>query len=758
MAKRGRRKKKNSVNAGILGVIFVLVGVIGLGVFGPVGTYIKAGAVFFFGNYFNILIIELIALGIYMIVQGSLPNFLSTRLVGLYLIVISFLVFMNIKYLNMQLDFAHQFEGLVNTYNTVVSNSFTGISEVGSGAFGLLMSFAFVKALSVAGTYALLVVLMLFAIMFIFDFSIADLVEAIKNGLSESEEERAERLDKKRKAKEEKEERRLEKMKEKEEKRLSKMIPEEEEEEDNGIVINSAEELKKFHNDAQANIPQTPVEEVPIVNLNSDYRRPELDQVLNRVTGKKNGENPEVLKQTSKNLVNALADFQVEAQVVNMNIGPTVTQFELHVKNGTKISKITGLSKEIALALGAKDVRIEAPIPGETSVGIEVPNKNPVGVPIREVIERRRKEMIDPNMKLPVSLGKDINGVPMIFDLSKTPHLLVAGSTGSGKSVCINSFIASLLINKRPDEVKLILVDPKKVELSNYNGVPHLYCPVVTDPKKASVALQNVVKEMENRYLTFEEEKVKNITGYNEKIEKLMKSNPEENYHKMPYWLVIIDELADLMLVASKEVEDSIMRITQMARAAGIHLIVATQRPSTDVITGVVKANIPSRISFAVASQIDSRTILDCGGAEKLLGKGDMLFKPMGQNNPTRIQGNFISDEEIERVISYVTKQQKVQYNENFTTAASAGGFGVNNGGSASGGAEDDDPLYNEIVDYCIQSGKVSASLLQRKFRLGYNRAARIVDILEERGIIGPQNGSKPREVLIKMKTAEEEE
>ena len=440
-----------------------------------------------------------------------------------------------------------------------------------------------------------------------------------------------------------------------------------------------------------------------------------------------------------------------------MNIGPTVTQFELHVKNGTKISKITGLSKEIALALGAKDVRIEAPIPGKTSVGIEIPNKNPVGVPIREVIERRRKEMIDPNMKLPVSLGKDINGVPMIFDLSKTPHLLVAGSTGSGKSVCINSFIASLLINKRPDEVKLILVDPKKVELSNYNGVPHLYCPVVTDPKKASVALQNVVKEMENRYLTFEEEKVKNITGYNEKIEKLMKSNPEENYHKMPYWLVIIDELADLMLVASKEVEDSIMRITQMARAAGIHLIVATQRPSTDVITGVVKANIPSRISFAVASQIDSRTILDCGGAEKLLGKGDMLFKPMGQNNPTRIQGNFISDEEIERVISYVTKQQKVQYNENFTTASSAGGFGVSSGGSASGGAEDDDPLYNEIVDYCIQTGKVSASLLQRKFRLGYNRAARIVDILEERGIIGPPNGSKPREVLIKLKPDEEE-
>ena len=757
MAKRGRRKKKNTVSADIMGIIFILVGIIGLGVFGPIGVWIKAAAVFFFGNYFYILILELIALGMYMVIQGRLPNFLSTRLVGLYLFVTSFLIFKNINYLNMQLDFSHQFENYVNLYNGIISNSFTGINETGSGVFGLLTSFWSVKAISVAGTYVLLIVFLLFGAMFLFDITISDIVEAIKNSLSESEEERAERLDKKRKAKEEKEERKLEKMKEKEEKRLNKMIPQddEEEEEETGVIINSAEELKKYHSGVEQNVPQTDVEAVPLISVNSNYKLPELDQVLNKVSGKKNGENPEVLKQTSKNLVAALADFQVEAQVVNMNIGPTVTQFELHVKNGTKISKITGLSKEIALALGAKDVRIEAPIPGKTSVGIEIPNRNPVGVPIREVIERRRKEMIDPNMKLPVSLGKDINGVPMIFDLSKTPHLLVAGSTGSGKSVCINSFIASILINKRPDEAKLILVDPKKVELSNYNDIPHLVCPVVTDPKKASIALQNVVREMERRYGEFENEKVKNISGYNDKMERLEKSNPEEHHPKMPYWLVIIDELADLMLVASKEVEDSIMRITQMARAAGIHLIVATQRPSTDVITGVVKANIPSRISFAVASQIDSRTILDCGGAEKLLGKGDMLFKPMGQNNPTRIQGNFISDEEIENVIAYVKNEQSPNYITSMTeaTPSSSGG----SGGGAAGG-EDDDPLYNEIVDYCIQSGKVSASLLQRKFRLGYNRAARIVDILEERGIIGPQNGSKPREVLIKMKQDDVEE
>jgi S-DNA-T family DNA segregation ATPase FtsK/SpoIIIE len=307
-----------------------------------------------------------------------------------------------------------------------------------------------------------------------------------------------------------------------------------------------------------------------------------------------------------------------------------------------------------------------------------------------------------------------------------------------------------------PDEVKMVLVDPKKVEFNVYDGIPHLLTPVVTDPKKASAALQKIVVMMDDRYETFKNSGTKNIQTYNEYVDKELKKKPDCGLKRMPFILVIIDELADLMLVAAKEVEESIMRITQLARAAGIHLIVATQRPSTDVITGVVKANIPSRISFAVASQIDSRTILDCGGAEKLLGKGDMLFKPMGQNNPTRIQGNFISDEEIENVISYVSHHQNAQYNTSLTEVAPSSSGGA--GGSAGAAGEDDDPLYNEIVDYCIQTGKVSASLLQRKFRLGYNRAARIVDILEERGIIGPPNGSKPREVLIKMKHEEEEE
>ena len=338
-------------------------------------------------------------------------------------------------------------------------------------------------------------------------------------------------------------------------------------------------------------------------------------------------------------------------------------------------------------------------------------------------------------------------------DMAKMPHLLVAGSTGSGKSVCINSFIASILIRMRPDECKLVLVDPKKVELSNYNGIPHLMCPVVSDPKKASIALQKIVAEMEHRYDLFSEKNVKNIGGYNDWVEKQNKQANAEIEKKMPFIVVIIDELADLMLVAAKEVEDSIMRITQMARAAGIHLIVATQRPSTDVITGVVKANIPSRISFAVASQIDSRTILDMGGAEKLLGKGDMLYLPMGENAPIRIQGNFISDEETQRLIDYVSKEQIAQYDNTLTESAPnhmAAGEGFEK-------EEYDDPLYNEIVDFAIETGKISASLVQRRFKVGYNRAARIIDLLEERGIIGPQNGSKPREVLVKLESSEDE-
>ena len=354
--------------------------------------------------------------------------------------------------------------------------------------------------------------------------------------------------------------------------------------------------------------------------------------------------------------------------------------------------------------------------------------------------------------KLAVTLGRDIMGNPQYCEINKTPHLLVAGATGSGKSVCINSIIVSILMRTRPDEVKLVLVDPKKVELSMNNGVPHLLAPVVTDPRKANIALKKMVTEMERRYDLFENSKTKNIAGYNTYIDKQNEKLPEgEKLNKLPFIVIIIDELADLMLVAAKEVQDSIMRITQMARAAGIHLIVATQRPSTDVITGVVKANIPSRIAFAVSSGIDSRTILDSVGAEKLLGKGDMLFLPQGENTPIRIQGTFVSDDEIKNVVNYTIKQQKARYDETLTMdpeEMNATTMVDNEGHDYDPG---EDPLYDQVVEFVVTSKKASTSLIQRRFRIGYNRAANLVDKLEERGIVGPQNGSKPREVLVEL-------
>ena len=459
--------------------------------------------------------------------------------------------------------------------------------------------------------------------------------------------------------------------------------------------------------------------------------------------------NQDAIKESVTELEKVTSDFGVEVKVVAANIGPAVTQYELEIKSGTRLSKITALNKEIALELGAKDVRIQAPIPGKKTVGVELPNKVVTPVAIRELLEAVPKEK--ENSKLLAALGKSIMGNPVWCEIDKTPHLLVAGSTGSGKSVCINSMICSLLMRSKPDEVKLVLVDPKKVELSRYNGVPHLLTPVFTDPKKANIVLQKIVKIMEDRYDLFEASKTKNIAGYNAYIEKKNESlSEDEQIKKIPYIVVIIDELADLMLVAAKEVEDSIMRITQMARAAGIHLIVATQRPSTDVITGVVKANIPSRISFAVSSSIDSRTILDMSGAEKLLGKGDMLFLPQGESIPIRVQGNFVSDDEIKTIVDYTISQQKASYDNNLTVSEEDKG--------ATTMTESDDyeePLYNEIVEFVISQGKASASLLQRRFRLGYNRAARCIDLLEERGIIGPSNGSKPREVLVKLENKE---
>ena len=452
------------------------------------------------------------------------------------------------------------------------------------------------------------------------------------------------------------------------------------------------------------------------------------------------------LETTAQRLVDTLKSFGVETQVINVSRGPTVTRYELQPKAGVKISKITSLADDIALNLATAGVRIEAPIPNKAAVGIEVPNKASATVGIHEVIES--STFSSSKSKLTVSMGKDIGGNTVVADIAKMPHGLIAGATGSGKSVCINSFIISLLYKASPDDVKLLMVDPKVVELGIYNGIPHLLVPVVTEPRKAAGALGWAVNEMEQRYKMFADRDVRNIEGYNKLVETLV---DEPEVKKMPRIVIIIDELADLMMTAPKEVEDSINRIAAKARAAGIHLRIAKQRPSDKVVTGVIKANIPTRIAFAVSSHIDSGTILDCAGAEKLLGRGDMLFRPVGANKPNRIQGCFVSDEEVERVVEFVKSGGKANYDDNIMLEIErqAAIEKQQRTGVPEEAVDSDDPVLDEAIKVVVELGQASTSLLQRKLKLGYARAARIIDQMEERGIIGGYEGAKPRQVLI---------
>ncbi|WP_020008632.1 FtsK/SpoIIIE family DNA translocase [Salinicoccus albus] len=464
-------------------------------------------------------------------------------------------------------------------------------------------------------------------------------------------------------------------------------------------------------------------------NALKQYQVPSIT-MLNDAEVSEKVSNKEVLEQ-GRVLEETLNNFGVKAKVSKIRIGPAVTQFEIQPDVGVKVSRIINLQNDIALSLAAKDIRIEAPIPGKSAVGIEVPNSVVSTVTLREVLKRNTSDN-----PLEVALGKDISGSPITAELNKMPHLLVAGATGSGKSVAINGIILSLLMKAKPHEVKLMMIDPKMVELNVYNGIPHLLSPVVTNPQKANDALNKIVSEMERRYDLFSHSGTRNIEAYNQYLER--ESDTPEKVQKLPYIVVIIDELADLMLVASKDVEASITRIAQMARAAGIHMIIATQRPSVDVITGIIKANIPSRIAFSVSSNTDSRTIIDSQGAEKLLGRGDMLFLPSGRSKPLRVQGVFLSDDEVTDVVEYITGQMKANYEKS-----------IMNKPVQKEETESEDELYPDAKWFVIEEQRASASLLQRQFRIGYNRAARLVDDLEANGIIGPSSGSKPRNVLI---------
>lgn len=473
----------------------------------------------------------------------------------------------------------------------------------------------------------------------------------------------------------------------------------------------------------------------PVRKIPKPYRLPGLNLLDKPAAGSKSG-NPADYMTIARKLEATLESFGVRAKVLDVARGPAVTRYELQPDVGVKVSRIVSLTDDIALALAAKDIRMEAPIPGKAAIGIEVPNNEVSVVTLREVLETQ--PFIESQAKLTIAFGRDISGQPIVGNLARMPHLLVAGATGSGKSVCINGIITSLLYKAKPDEVKFLMIDPKMVELNVYNGIPHLLAPVVTDPKRASLALKKIVVEMEKRYEKFSKSATRNIEGYNALM--LSGDNPDA---VLPYIVVIVDELADLMMVAAGDVEDAICRLAQMARASGIHLIIATQRPSVDVITGVIKANIPSRIAFGVSSQVDSRTILDMVGAEKLLGRGDMLFLPMGASKPIRVQGAFLSDGEVESVVAYARGQAEAEYIEDLVPEIDESDNNMND--------EKLDELFDQAVHIVLEAKQASVSLLQRRMRIGYTRAARLIDSMEAKGVVGPYEGSKPREVLMTM-------
>ncbi len=482
---------------------------------------------------------------------------------------------------------------------------------------------------------------------------------------------------------------------------------------------------------------------ITVDTAHNEYRYPPVS-LLSEPTPENSKNITAELESTATLLVDTLRSFGVESRIINISRGPSVTRYELQPAAGVKISKITNLADDLALNLATAGVRIEAPIPNKPAVGIEVPNKNNSIVKIREIIDSQA--FSNSKSKISVALGRDISGEQRVTDISKMPHGLIAGATGSGKSVCINSIIMSILFKATPEEVKLLLIDPKVVELGIYNGIPHLIVPVVTDPRKAAGALGWAVMEMERRYKMFAENDVRNLVGFNDLAER------REDLVKMPQIVIIIDELADLMMTSPGEVEDSICRIAQKARAAGMHLIVATQRPSVDVVTGLIKANIPTRVAFAVSSQVDSRTIIDIGGAEKLMGRGDMLFFPTGAIKPERIQGCFVSDEEVEKVVNYLKSDHRSEYDEQVIEEIerqAAKEKSAKSGLPEDAVEDDGDPMLNEAIELVVELGQASTSLLQRKMRLGYARAARVIDQMEDRGIIGPSEGAKPRQVLI---------
>ncbi|MEH7439712.1 DNA translocase FtsK [Neobacillus drentensis] len=781
MAKKKRRQPKKrdnhlkrTIQFELTALAILAIAIISIAKLGAVG---KATVLFFrfwMGEWYMLGLLGLVVLSIYLMWKREIPFLFHIKLVGSYFIVSAILLLSHVTLFHLLTN-----DGKFKD-PSVISNTWelfmmelrgeTSTTDLGGGILGAILFALFHYLFAETGTKIIAFIFIIIGIVLLTGKSFGDFIgkimltlfdfsknqwEAFKTDMSEWKQKQEER---------------------KNEKKEQKAKQQENTTQESGPVINvqqpSMQEetivpepiissfADKAYTEESVEIPsqnknehqkgkkgnmEEEDDQVPPITFteleNVAYELPPLRLLKLPKKTDQSGEY-ELIHANAAKLERTFQSFGVKARVTQVHLGPAVTKYEVHPDVGVKVSKIVSLSDDLALALAAKDIRIEAPIPGKSAIGIEVPNSEVAMVSLREVLDATQNDK--PDAKLLIGLGRDITGEAVLAELNKMPHLLVAGATGSGKSVCINGIITSILMRAKPHEVKLMMIDPKMVELNVYNGIPHLLAPVVTDAKKASQALKKVVSEMERRYELFSYTGTRNIEGYNEHVRR---HNLEENDKQplLPYIVVIVDELADLMMVASSDVEDSITRLAQMARAAGIHLIIATQRPSVDVITGVIKANIPSRIAFAVSSATDSRTILDMGGAEKLLGRGDMLFLPVGASKPVRVQGAFLSDQEVEDTVEFVISQQKAQYQEEMIPDDIP---------EVTGAVEDD--LYDEAVDLIVEMQTASVSMLQRRFRIGYTRAARLIDEMEARGVVGPYEGSKPR-VVLQTKPKEEQ-
>ncbi len=796
MAKRGRRAKKNKIDVNVAVVFMFLISIL-LAILiytksGYIGEHLSPILGGIMGAIKYIIPIGTFLIAIYMTTEDK--DYLISKLIQYAIFLVCVATMLSV------FQFSNGNININSEFSVAVERGYElGELNNGGGAIGTAVASILIGLLGEIGTVILCIGIAAILLVFMFGIKPAEIIADFIEGRRESkedrrlerEEAREERRNNKRKdieedeKKETKKERRLREREEQrreaeqlaeqltinlndeqeEENRKNKKVKKYDHKDDNLIPFNIVGKNKETVVESKTN---PDVLEANLFKEEQETKEEKIKQVLQLehtltvedehyefppiqllAEGDKKGVKggKKAVADTATKLQKTLYSFGVSAKVENVSVGPAITRYELKPAEGVRVSKIANLADDIALNLAAETIRIEAPIPGKQAVGIEVPNKENEIVPLRDIIDC--DSFKEHKSKLAFALGKDVAGNEVVTDIAKMPHVLIAGATGSGKSVCINTLIASIIYKAKPSEVKLVMVDPKVVELSVYNGIPHLLIPVVTDPKKAAGALAWAVQEMVNRYSLFASKNVRDIKGYNAALEV------EGEEHKLPQIVIIIDELSDLMMVSPKDVEDSICRLAQMARAAGMHLVIATQRPSVDVITGIIKANIPSRIAFSVSSQVDSRTILDMAGAEKLLGKGDMLFYPAGAPKPTRIQGAFISDKEVEKIVDFVKNNGEATYNDEILQQ-------IENANStekeidAQEKDDDTDPLLPEAIEVVVETGQASTSFIQRRFKVGYARAGRIIDQMEERGIISGFQGSKPREVLMSKERWEE--